>query len=404
MKFCPTCNKKWSSGKFCEDCGNLLQDEVKELVCPICKTKLNADARFCPECGAKVEQENNSIAENANDKSNTNLCTKINHDISSPDGNEFWCPDRSRYCRGTDFSCTCYTTEKSEVNVKFQESKWEDGEREFEEAFDLMYSENADEADFPRAFELFKESAEKGYGESYYFLANCYDLGKGCERNDGYAVYWFKKAVEYDDDPYTAALLGVKYLFGRGITKDEHKAFQLFKKSAAKNNEDGQFWLGWCSINGAGCEVNEKRAYQNFHLAVKNDCGSRAKIWLAKCYERGWGCEQNSKKAFEFYKQSAEEGNADGRFQVGLCFLYGFGCDKDEDYGNQLIREAAEEGSDDAQEFIDEAKSNTPKSNKGTIGGAATGAAIGTAILPGVGTVIGGVLGGLFGNKVIDES
>ncbi|HAC31309.1 MAG TPA: hypothetical protein DCF70_01620 [Treponema sp.] len=369
MKICPKCNEKFDSGKFCKFCGSALQDELQEIHCTSCGAILKDDAKFCPECGAKVD------------------VSGIPETIAAEETT---------------------VEEENDENVSLAP-----GEEEYNEAWDLMYSDDADEADFPRAFELFKESAEKGYGESYYFLAVCYDDGKGCEGNAGYAVYWYKKAIEYDDDPYAAADLGAKYLFGEGITEDKNKAYQLFKKSAAKNIARGQFWLGWCSINGAGCEVNEKRAYQNFHLAVKNDFGSSAKNWLARCYENGWGCEENSKKAFELYKQSAEDGDAFGRFQVGLCFLYGFGCDKDVDYGIQLIQEAAENGSEDAQKWIDKANSDDSgegmsEDNKRVFGkagaGAAAGAAIGS-IVPGVGTVLGATIGGLAGlfKGVIDE-
>lgn len=226
------------------------------------------------------------------------------------------------------------------------------GEEEHNMAFDLMYSDDADEADFPRAFELFKESADKGYGESYFWLARCYDYGQGCEYNDGYAVYWYKKAVEYDDDPYAAAELGEKYLFGTGITKDENKAFQLFKKSAAKNVAKGQYYLGWCSINGVGGEENPNRAYQNLHLAVKNGYGNIAKLWLARCYENGWGTNQNPTRAYQLYQELADEDDEWGLYHAGCCIASGFGTQQNLNRGLEMIRQAAELGCEEAQELL----------------------------------------------------
>lgn len=414
MKICPTCNKKWLSGKFCEDCGNLLQDEVKELVCPSCKTKLNADAKFCPECGAKVTKT---------DDSSSNILASLGYDgikvcpicktkFSALNNN---CPKCGMRCGDSTIDNTLYEEAEKQGDTeaakylrsvaekqaeKNKSYDYKPGEEESDEAFDLMYSDYADEADFPRAFELFKESAEKGYGESYFWLARCYDYGKGCEGNDGYAVYWYEKAVEYDDDPYAAADLGEKYLFGEGITEDKNKAYQLFKKSAAKNIAKGQFWLGWCSINGAGCEVNENRAYQNFHLAVKNDYGALAKLWLARCYEKGWGTNQNPEKSYQFYYEAADEGDWDAIFNVGGCLLYGFGVQQDQERGMNLIRQAADSGEcDEAVEFLNEvnnSKESTVDAVKRVLkknaAGAAAGAAIGS-IVPGVGTAIGGLIG-----------
>ncbi len=263
-----------------------------------------------------------------------------------------------------------------------------------------MYSDDADEADFPRAFELFKESAEKGYGESYFWLARCYDGGLGCDKDDRQAVYWYKKAVEYDDDPYAAADLGEKYLFGEGITEDKNKAYQLFKKSASKDVAKGQFWLGWCSINGEGCEENPNRAYQNFHLAVKNGYGNTAKLWLARCYETGTGVNQNPNKAYQIYQELADEGYAWGLYGAGQCILYGFGTTKNTETGLSMIQQAADSGEcDEAKEFLKSI--NTPRTVM-KAGSTASGALIGTAIMPGLGTLIGGGIGWLAG-KFADE-
>lgn len=431
MKICTKCNKKWPKGKFCEDCGGQLKDEVQELLCPSCKTKLNAGARFCPECGAKVD---------ATDLSSLNDLAPLGYDGIKQcpvcktyfSATKTTCPKCDMTCgestindvlyeeaaKNGDAKAAAYLEKCAEIQRKREAEEKaaieaeekelleaerlaeENGEKDYHEALHLMYSENADEADFPRAFELFKDSADKGYIKSFFWLARCYDFGKGCEMNDGYAVHWYKKAVEYDNDPYAMADLGEMYLFGYGITKDERKAFELFKKSAAKEVSNGQFWLGWCSINGAGCEVNENRAYQNFHLAVKNDYGATAKLWLGRCYENGWGTNQNPEKAYQFYKEAANEGNWTAIFNLGGCLLYGFGIQQDKERGLELIRQAADSGyCDEAVEFLNELKNTTESTGdvvkrmlKKNATGAAAGAAIGS-IVPGVGTAIGGLIG-----------
>lgn len=394
MKFCPKCNREYEEDdNFCEDCSVPLQykdegtssndlaslgyDGIKQ--CPCCNTYFPATKQTCPGC-------NMTCGESTMDYTLYEQAAKYG--------------DTKAVAYLKKYAELQRETEAEEKAAIEAEDKDLLAEKDYEEAFDLMYSDDADEADFPRAFELFKESAEKGYGESYFWLARCYDYEKGCERNAGYAVYWYKKAVEYDDDPYAAADLGEKYLFGEGITEDKNKAYQLFKKSAAKNIAKGQFWLGWCSINGAGCEVNENRAYQNFHLAVKNDYGALAKLWLARCYEKGWGTNQNPEKSYQFYYEAADEGDWDAIFNVGGCLLYGFGVQQDQERGMNLIRQAADSGEcDEAVEFLNEvnnSKESTVDAVKRVLkknaAGAAAGAAIGS-IVPGVGTAIGGLIG-----------
>ena len=46
---CPACGKKTHKGKFCMECGAPLVHK-----CPKCGTELPASAKFCPECGEKL--------------------------------------------------------------------------------------------------------------------------------------------------------------------------------------------------------------------------------------------------------------------------------------------------------------------------------------------------------------
>jgi predicted amidophosphoribosyltransferase len=47
---CPGCGMTVSKKKFCPECGQLLA----EPVCPDCGAKVAANAKFCPECGKKM--------------------------------------------------------------------------------------------------------------------------------------------------------------------------------------------------------------------------------------------------------------------------------------------------------------------------------------------------------------
>jgi predicted amidophosphoribosyltransferase len=47
---CPKCGKPAGEGKFCNNCGAPLA----LTKCPQCGVSINAGARFCGECGAKI--------------------------------------------------------------------------------------------------------------------------------------------------------------------------------------------------------------------------------------------------------------------------------------------------------------------------------------------------------------
>ena len=50
------------------------------------------------------------------------------------------------------------------------------------------------------------------------------------------------------------------YLNGRGVEKDEEKAFEWYEKSAKQNFAPAQSNLAWMYSNGIGVEKDEEKA------------------------------------------------------------------------------------------------------------------------------------------------
>lgn len=51
---CPKCGATVKAGaKFCPECGNKMEEE--KMTCPECGAKVSPKAKFCPECGKKLE-------------------------------------------------------------------------------------------------------------------------------------------------------------------------------------------------------------------------------------------------------------------------------------------------------------------------------------------------------------
>ena len=65
MKYCPKCNEKFETGKFCKFCGGALVEEAsttQELRCTSCGAVLKAGTKFCPKCGTRIlVATNNSV-------------------------------------------------------------------------------------------------------------------------------------------------------------------------------------------------------------------------------------------------------------------------------------------------------------------------------------------------------
>lgn len=110
--------------------------------------------------------------------------------------------------------------------------------------------------------------------------------------------------------------VGLASLTGKGIEKDESKAFSFFKKCAIQSNDaDAQCNLGWMLM-------------------------------------KGMGCEQDFTQAFHFFLESAEQNNDKSAFQVGLAFMYGKGVKQDFVQAKKYFEIASELGNRFAQNSL----------------------------------------------------
>lgn len=111
--------------------------------------------------------------------------------------------------------------------------------------------------------------------------------------------------------------LGVMYVKGEEVAKDDVKAASLFQKSATQGNAKGQ-----CA--------------------------------LAISYEYGRGVTTDLSKAVEWYQKSASQNNPDALFGLGLMHASGAGLPKDRMKAEELWQKAAESGSELAISILGE--------------------------------------------------
>src|SRR6266403_100398 len=91
--------------------------------------------------------------------------------------------------------------------------------------------------------------AEAGDAESEVELGLRYLDGKDVPKNQVEAVKWFRKAAEQN---FAAAQnrLGVCYGNGEGVAKDQVEAVKWFRKAAEQNLAKAQYNLGLCFYAG----------------------------------------------------------------------------------------------------------------------------------------------------------
>lgn len=165
-------------------------------------------------------------------------------------------------------------------------------------------------------------------------------------KGDSDCVSWLKKAVRLKHVEATADL-GVLFLHGIHVKKDEKYAFQLLKRAAESKNAYAQVNLGCCFLYGKGTKRNFKQAVFWFTQAVEQG-NTDALYELGECYFSGCGVKQDMELACRMFLDAAEKGNVEAMNALGLCYALGNGVEKDEQQGLYWTQKAAEAGHSEA--------------------------------------------------------
>ncbi|CAI2179428.1 11556_t:CDS:2 [Funneliformis geosporum] len=214
------------------------------------------------------------------------------------------------------------------------------------------------EIDKGKAFELYKDAAEKGNKLAQNNLALLYEQGEGTETNLENALIWYNKAAENGSE-LAQYSLGLNYEVGKGTEKDETKAFEFYKKSAehgylnAQSAENGnnlaQSNLDLYNKCKDGIGNNEANAFELYKkLAKYKHLDIQYKV--AYSYDKGIGTEINKEKAFELYKNAAEKGNRLAQNNLGLLYELGEGTEKNFEMAFYWYQKAAENKSEEVKE------------------------------------------------------
>lgn len=110
----------------------------------------------------------------------------------------------------------------------------------------------------------------KGYSAAFSDYDFYYDCGIGVKKSMRWALYWYRKAADYDDEAQN--ILGLCYEEGLGVLKDYEKAY---------------YW---------------------FQLAVKNGAGACAEHNLARCFRLGRGISEDKEMANKYEALAVKHG------------------------------------------------------------------------------------------------
>ena len=171
----------------------------------------------------------------------------------------------------------------------------------------------AKRGDFATALQEWQPLAEQGDAYAQFNLGLMYVNGYGVAKDDTKAVYWYRKAAE-QGEAYAQYNLGVMYDKGYGVAEDDTQAVYWFRKAAEQGHANAQFNLGYM-------------------------------------YDKGDGVATDDTQAVYWYRRAAEQGHATGQWSLAFMYKYGEGVAEDYILAYKWANLAAAQGDKDAIEF-----------------------------------------------------
>ncbi len=151
--------------------------------------------------------------------------------------------------------------------------------------------------------DIIRQLVEKG--ENYYF-------GRGVKRDNNKAYRYFLDAAKYKNE-YAEAYLGLFYEKGIAVRKNYEIAYQWYYKAAVKGNAFAQYSLGVLYSEGNGVNKDYNKAFIWFQKSAENDYVG-AYYQLGRAYYNGLGVEKDEEKSFKWHKKAAENNLPDSQY------------------------------------------------------------------------------------------
>jgi TPR repeat protein len=127
------------------------------------------------------------------------------------------------------------------------------------------------------------------------------------------------KEIAYAGDVSAQVQLGVIYLTGDGVPKDDAEAVKWLRKAADQDNALGERYLAEMYFKGRGVPADVSEAAKWLRMAAAQD-DAQSEYNLAVLYTQGQGVPRNVKEAANWMRKAASQNLAAG--QMGLGALY----------------------------------------------------------------------------------
>lgn len=149
-----------------------------------------------------------------------------------------------------------------------------------------------------------------------------------------------------------AVILGVKYLDGDGVVRNEQNAAQWLERAAKAGEPVAEYRLGTLYQRGAGVVQDEAQAL-HWYEAAANQGNRKAMHNLGVFYAEGRGTTQDYEKAASWFLRAANMGYVDSQFDLAVLYERGAGVPQNLSDAYKWYAVAAHNGDDVSKARID---------------------------------------------------
>ena len=121
---------------------------------------------------------------------------------------------------------------------------------------------------YDTAFRILMPLAEQGHKRAQTGIGLMYLHGNGVEKNESKALEWFKEATCQNHD-WAFYHLGTMYYYGMSVEQSYKKSFEYFQKASLINNATAFLNLGHFYQEGKGVQKDDLLALKNYKKALQ---------------------------------------------------------------------------------------------------------------------------------------
>lgn len=164
------------------------------------------------------------------------------------------------------------------------------------------------------SLERLEALAKGGTAHAALILGLKYLDGNGVARDDALAARWLQVGAA-QGEPLAQYKLATLYRHGQGVAKDLDAALRWYESAAMQGNREAMHDLAMAYAEGWGTEADPKEAARWFARAASFGFVN-SQFNLAVVYERGFGVKQSLTEAYKWYAIAAANGDAEAQTRV----------------------------------------------------------------------------------------